>query len=83
MQIRCEITNKLLTNSIRTTSMDQCSTIAFKAGDVVQTQVSFIAFQKGRAIKGKKTFGVHTVLRSVCTPGLVCSSGKFNVAEIE
>lgn len=45
--------------------MDQCSTIAFKAGDVVQTQVSFIAFQKGRAIKGKKTFGVHTVLRSV------------------
>lgn len=46
--------------------MTPCSANAFRPGDVVQIQMSFVAFQvKPRPGSTSKTFAMFTVLRSV------------------
>ncbi len=42
-----------------------CSTNAFRPGDVVQIQVSFLAFQVRPDEGREKMFSVRTILRSV------------------
>ncbi len=45
--------------------METCSANTFRPGDVVQIQVSFVAFQLRSPGTRMKTYGVRTVLRSV------------------
>ncbi len=55
----------LLTVYTRRDIMLPCSTNAFRPGDVVQIQVSFLAFQVRPDEGREKTFSVRTILRSV------------------
>ncbi len=45
--------------------MMPCSINVYRPGDVVQIQVSFLAFQVQPEERGEKMFGVCTILRSV------------------
>ncbi len=54
----------ILTDYDRHTYMEECSPNAFEPGDVVQMQVSFIAFQKSGK-RDEKTFVIRTILRSI------------------
>ncbi len=44
--------------------MEECLPNIFEPGDIVQLQVSFIAFKKSGQ-RGKKDFVIRTILRSI------------------
>lgn len=50
---------------VRAKKIEPCSANIFRPGDVVQIQMSFLAFQLQGAKGAFKKFGVRNVLRSV------------------